>query len=194
MWDNVKKIIGTAAPMIGTLIGGPAGTAVGGMVASALGVENTPNAIEQELKANPEALLKLKQLESDERVRLRELSVEQSKIESEERRNQLTQQHATMQAELASNDPYVRRWRPTFGYAMCVAWCLLFAGIAYALVASPEHAAEMINAVVALTPLFSVALAVLGISIHKRSQDKQVAKGVKPLGAVGALKKAVKGG
>ncbi|OOE45123.1 3TM-type holin [Salinivibrio kushneri] len=194
MWDNVKKIIGTAAPMIGTLIGGPAGTAVGGMVASALGVENTPDAIEQELKANPESLLKLKQLESDERVRLRELSVEQSKIESEERRNQLTQQHATMQAELASNDPYVRRWRPTFGYAMCVAWCLLFAGIAYALVASPEHAAEMINAVVALTPLFSVALAVLGISIHKRSQDKQVAKGVKPLGAVGALKKAVKGG
>jgi hypothetical protein len=194
MWDNVKKIIGTAAPMIGTLIGGPAGTAVGGMVASALGVENTPDAIEQELKANPESLLKLKQLESDERVRLRELSVEQSKIESEERRNQLTQQHATMQAELASNDPYVRRWRPTFGYAMCVAWCLLFAGIAYALVASPEHAADMINAVVALTPLFSVALAVLGISIHKRSQDKQVAKGVKPLGAVGALKKAVKGG
>ncbi|AOY11843.1 hypothetical protein BGL48_11875 [Salinivibrio sp. SS3] len=194
MWDNVKKIIGTAAPMIGTLIGGPAGTAVGGMVASALGVENTPDAIEQELKANPEALLKLKQLESEERVRLRELSVEQSKIESEERRNQLTQQHATMQAELASNDPYVRRWRPTFGYAMCVAWCLLFAGIAYALVASPEHAADMINAVVALTPLFSVALAVLGISIHKRSQDKQVAKGVKPLGAVGALKKVVKGG
>lgn len=194
MWDNVKKIIGTAAPMIGTLIGGPAGTAVGGMVASALGVENTPDAIEQELKANPEALLKLKQLESDERVRLRELSVEQSKIESEERRNQLTQQHATMQAELASNDPYVRRWRPTFGYAMCVAWCLLFAGIAYALVASPEHAAEMINAVVALTPLFSVALAVLGISIHKRSQDKQVAKGIEPVGALGAVKKVVKGG
>lgn len=189
MWDNVKKIIGTAAPMIGTLIGGPAGTAVGGMVASALGVENTPDAIEQELKANPEALLKLKQLESDERVRLRELSVEQSKIESEERRNQLTQQHATMQAELASNDPYVRRWRPTFGYAMCVAWCLLFAGIAYALVASPEHAAEMINAVVALTPLFSVALAVLGISIHKRSQDKQVAKGIEPVGALGAVKR-----
>lgn len=194
MWDNVKKIIGTAAPMIGTLIGGPAGTTVGGMVASALGVENTPDAIEQELKASPEALLKLKQLESDERVRLRELSVEQSKIESEERRNQLTQQHATMQAELASNDPYVRRWRPTFGYAMCVAWCLLFAGIAYALVASPEHAAEMINAVVALTPLFSVALAVLGISIHKRSQDKQVDKGIEPVGALGAVKKVVKGG
>lgn len=52
----------------------------------------------------------------------------------------------------------------------------------------------MINAVVALTPLFSVALAVLGISIHKRSQDKQVAKGLAPAGILGGLKQAVKGG
>lgn len=89
MWDNVKKIIGTSAPIIGTLIGGPAGTAIGGLVASALGVENTPDAIEQELKNNPEALLKLKQLESDERIKLKELAMQHARIELEERQAEL---------------------------------------------------------------------------------------------------------
>lgn len=68
MWDKVKNLIGTAAPVVGTLIGGPAGTAVGTLISGALGVENTPEAIEKELRQNPDALLKIKQLESDERI------------------------------------------------------------------------------------------------------------------------------
>ena len=191
MWESVKSLIATAAPMIGTVIGGPAGGAVGAMVASTLGVENTPEAIEQELRTNPDALLKLKRLESDERIKLQELALDHSKIESEERKLAITTQAATQQAELASNDTYVRRWRPTFGYAMCLAWSLLFFGLAFALVFHPEQAASVVNSVVALTPLFSVALAVLGISIHKRSQDKQVAQGTKPAGFIGSLKQAV---
>ncbi|MEI8609948.1 3TM-type holin [Enterovibrio norvegicus] len=191
MWDTIKDLLGGAAPLIGTVIGGPAGGAVGAMVASALGVEATPEAIEAELRSNPDALITLKKLESDERVRLRELALDQSKIESEERKLAITTQAATQQAELASNDAYVRRWRPTFGYAMCLAWSLLFFGLAYALVFHPKEAASNVNAVVALTPLFSVALAVLGISIHKRSQDKQVAKGILPSGALGTIKKAI---
>ncbi|MCG9624181.1 holin family protein [Vibrio mediterranei] len=191
MWESVKSLIATAAPMIGTVIGGPAGGAVGAMVASTLGVENTPEAIEQELRNNPDALLKLKQLESDERIKLQELALSHSKIESEERKLAITTQAATQQAELASNDAYVRRWRPTFGYAMCLAWSLLFFGLAFAVVFHPEQAASVVNSVVALTPLFSVALAVLGISIHKRSQDKQVAQGTKPAGFIGSLRQAV---
>ena len=49
MWDTIKSLLGNAAPLIGTLIGGPVGTAVGGLVSSALGVDNTPEAIEREL-------------------------------------------------------------------------------------------------------------------------------------------------
>ncbi len=194
MWDKVKSLIATAAPMIGTVIGGPAGGAVGAMVASALGVENTPEAIEQELRTNPDALIKLKQLESDERIKLQELALRHSEIESEVHKLAIATQAATQQAELASNDPYVRRWRPTFGYAMCLAWSLLFFGLAFALVFHPKQAADVVNSVVALTPLFSVALTVLGISIHKRSQDKQVSMGLTPLGVVSAMKKTIKGG
>lgn len=194
MWDSIKSILGGAAPIIGTLIGGPAGTLVGGLVASALGVENTPEAIEQELKTNPDALIKLKQLESDERIQLKELAFKYANLESEERKLSVIQQHATMQTELASNDPWVRRWRPTFGYAVCLAWCLLFFGLAYAMVLHPEEAANLVTAVVALTPLFGIALSILGISIHKRSVDKQISAGVTPVGIVAGIKKSIKGG
>ncbi|MGF1761360.1 holin family protein [Photobacterium sagamiensis] len=194
MWDKVKSLIGSAAPMIGTLIGGPVGGTVGGLVASALGVENTPEAIETELTVNPACLVKLTELEFEHERELKQLAFRHAELESEERKLSLTQQHATMQAELASNDPYVRRWRPTFGYAMCLAWSLLFFGLAFAMVFYPKQAAEVVNSVVALTPLFSVALAVLGINIHKRSLDKQVVAGKQPVGMVAGLKQAVTGG
>ncbi|MFT6986235.1 MAG: hypothetical protein ACJAT7_002058 [Psychromonas sp.] len=194
MWDSIKSLIGNSAPIIGTLIGGPAGTAVGSMVASALGVENTPAAIEQELRNNPDALVKIKQLESDERIALKKLAFKHAELESDERQLAIVQQNATMQAELASNDAYVRRWRPTFGYAVCLTWTLLFLGLTVSMVFYPEKAAALVTSVVALTPLFTIALSVLGISIHKRSQDKQVSAGKDPVGIVAGLKKAIKGG
>lgn len=194
MWESIKSLIGGSAPLIGTLIGGPAGAAVGGLVANALGVDNTPEAIEQELKNNPDALLALKKLEMEHERELKQLAFKHAELESDERKLAMSQQHSTMQAELASNDPYVRRWRPTFGYAICLAWCLLFFGLAFSMVFSPEKAADVINSVVALTPLFSVALAVLGVNIHKRSLDKQTNAGRNPIGMATGLKQAFKGG
>ncbi len=189
MWDSIKNMIGGVAPMIGTLIGGPIGSAVGGMVASVLGVENTPEAISYALQNNPDALIKLKQLEFDNQVQLKNLAFKHAELESDERQFNLQQQHATMQTELASNDAYVRRWRPTFGYAMCLAWCLLFFGLAFAMVFHPNNAADLVNSIVALTPLFGIALSVLGISIHKRSLDKQTQAGKTPVGMVEGVKK-----
>ena len=77
MWNTVKSLLGGAAPLVGGLLGGPAGASVGSLIASALGVEDTPEAIATELKNNPDALLKIKQLESDERIALRELSLKE---------------------------------------------------------------------------------------------------------------------
>ncbi|NUW66935.1 3TM-type holin [Vibrio coralliilyticus] len=173
MWENIKQLIGGAAPLIGTLVGGPAGTAVGALVAKALGTDTTPEAIEAKVTQDPQALLTLTQLENQHETELKALILQHAQLESDERKLALTQQHATIRKELDSEDAYVRRWRPTFGYAVCAAWCLLFFGLAVAMVVYPAQAATLINSVVALTPLFSVALAVLGLNIHKRSQDKQ---------------------
>ncbi|QXO19211.1 3TM-type holin [Vibrio ostreae] len=194
MWDKVKSLIGSAAPMVGTLLGGPAGGAVGSMVASALGVDNTPEAIEQALVNNPDALLAIKQLESDERIKLRELALQHAELESGERKLAISQQASVTQAEYANCDPFVRRWRPMWGYTLCFSWALMFLGLFAVMVLEPAETANVINAIVALTPLISVALAVLGINIHKRSLDKQVAAGQAPTGMLSGMKQAVKGG
>ena len=98
MWNRIKNMMGSAAPLIGTLIGGPAGGLVGGMVASVLGVENTPQAIEQELKNNPDALVKLKALESEERIKFKALALQSSQLALEERKAELQDtQHARTQ-------------------------------------------------------------------------------------------------
>lgn len=72
MWDNIKELIGTSAPVLGTLIGGPMGGAVGGLISKALGVEDTPEAIELALRNNPDALIKLKELELSKEIAILE--------------------------------------------------------------------------------------------------------------------------
>ncbi|WP_258292100.1 hypothetical protein, partial [Escherichia marmotae] len=62
-WKDIAGIVGKAAPIVGGLIGGPAGAAVGGLVASALGTEATPDAISRALETDPQAAVKLKELE-----------------------------------------------------------------------------------------------------------------------------------
>jgi len=58
-WSDIGTMVGKAAPMVGTLLGGPAGAAVGALVASALNVPNDPNAVNAALSTNPEALVKV---------------------------------------------------------------------------------------------------------------------------------------
>lgn len=70
-WKEVGTKIADMAPMLGTLVGGPAGTAVGALIASTLGTANTPEAILEKLKSDPEVAIKLKQLEADERDSMR---------------------------------------------------------------------------------------------------------------------------
>jgi hypothetical protein len=73
MWDKVKSLLSGGAPLVGRLLAGPAGGAVGTMVAKALGTEDTPEAIEKELVQNPDALIKIKELETRSRPLLEEM-------------------------------------------------------------------------------------------------------------------------
>ena len=68
MWNKIKELIGDSAPVVGGLLGGPAGAAVGGLISKALGVENNASAIEKELINNPDAFLKLKELEMSKEI------------------------------------------------------------------------------------------------------------------------------
>lgn len=101
-----------------------------------------------------------------------------ARLEADTRR--LETVNATMRAEASSQDRYVRRWRPTFGYLVAVSWFIQMLAISIAVIKAPEQIGAIISNLAQLTTMWGIALAVLGINVSKRSQDKQVAAGQSP--------------
>lgn len=72
-WKDVGKFVADAAPLIGGVLLGPAGAAAGSLISSTLGTGESPEAVLATLKADPAAMAKVLQIQSDERVRLEEI-------------------------------------------------------------------------------------------------------------------------
>jgi hypothetical protein len=115
-WKDIANTVGKAAPILGTLLGGPAGAAIGALVASALGTDNTPSAVSQALQTNPDAAVKLAQIEADQKIKLSELAADQAKAEIVASAQSVTDINKTMQAETASEHWPTYSWRPFIGF------------------------------------------------------------------------------
>lgn len=74
-WKDIASIVGKAAPVVGTLLGGPAGAAVGSLISAALGTENTPDAVSAALLGDPDAIVKIQELQTNAKVQLQQLAV-----------------------------------------------------------------------------------------------------------------------
>lgn len=96
-WSDIANVIGKAAPVVGTLLGGPAGAAVGGLISSALGTDNTPQAVSNALAADPDALVKIQELQTNAKVQLQQLAVTAEL-------NRLHESNAQFVAEAADRD------------------------------------------------------------------------------------------
>lgn len=193
-WDDVKGWIGKAAPVVGTLLGGPAGGAVGGLVASALGVEEDPDKVMEALKSDPEALVKIKQLELEHAAELRRLAIQAERQRLEAETARITQVNETMRAELASGDRFKSYWRPLFGYFVAASWLLQVVAIVYVSVAEPTEAPRIINAIASTSTMWGVALAVLGVAVSQRSKDKKSLLGQPDDGLMSAITQRIRGG
>lgn len=81
-WIEIgKKIVAIGLPTLGTIVGGPAGAAIGGLLGKAiLGEEEVTQ--ENMLKAigDPEAVIKMKQFEMEHKLELEKLLVEQERL------------------------------------------------------------------------------------------------------------------
>ena len=79
-WKDIAGAVAKSAPILGALLSAtPAGaviSAAGALIGSALGVEATPDAIGAQIAANPEALVKLREIEANRAVELQRLLVE----------------------------------------------------------------------------------------------------------------------
>lgn len=101
-WKDVGKFIAKGAPMLGNIVGNfvPGASAVGqlaggaaSMVCSALGVDmsdpSAPDKVIEAIKADPEALLKLKTLEMENEQHLREMNFKVMELQAQERKDEL---------------------------------------------------------------------------------------------------------
>jgi hypothetical protein len=119
-WQEVVGKIGQAAPLVGSLIAPGVGTAIGGIVAltaSALGCEPTEDAITQVISTNPDAVLKLKELEMTHGVELQKLVLQQEQARLADiqnaRQRQIEHEKATGKTDI---NLYVLAWTIITGF------------------------------------------------------------------------------
>lgn len=70
-WKDVGSAISRAAPILGGLLGGPVGAAAGGaasLIASFFGCDEDPAAVMQAIQNEPQAMIRLKELEVQHRA------------------------------------------------------------------------------------------------------------------------------
>lgn len=112
--DWLKKNAGTGAALVGSLLTGnvPGAVAAGvSLVSSATGTNDPVKALET-LQANPETLLKLKELAFKEEDSIREhiRAMEEMRLKDEQAAH--TEQQQTIRAGDQAEDEYVRHTRP----------------------------------------------------------------------------------
>ena len=170
-WSDVAGVVGKAAPLLGTVLGGPAGGAVGGLVAAALGVEQTPEAVQQ-AAADPAAAAKLRELEERHRYDL-----EAAHIRAAE--TSVREVNQTARVEAQSDDAYVRRARPTLVYIVGLIVLLqAVGGIAAVSYGQGDEFASVLRAM--MEPL-AILCGVIGVYVRSRStHDKPIAAGKEP--------------
>lgn len=98
---------------------------------------------------------------------------EMTKMALEQEAETVRQVNQSLRAEIVSEDKYVRRMRPTFGYLMAFTWAAQMLGLAYVIVFDTQRSVMVLNAMGNLSAIWAVGLSVLGIYVYKRSEDKK---------------------
>ena len=95
------------------------------------------------------------------------------KLETENVKAIISEINTTYRAEMASQDVYIRRMRPTFGYVMAVTWGAQMLAVAYVMLLHPHLTGVVLNALSSISGIWAVGLSVLGIYVYKRSEEKK---------------------
>lgn len=143
------------------------------IVGGALGVLDHPAA-----KAASKALedvsdtIKSGGISSEQLAEANRHSEKMAALEIENYQENLAEINKSLRAEIASEDQYVRRMRPTFGYLMAFTWAAQMFGIAYVIIFDTAKSGMVMAAMGNLSAIWAVGLSVLGIYVYKRSEDK----------------------
>lgn len=97
-----------------------------------------------------------------------------AELKAKEHAQNLAEINKSLRAEIASQDIYVRRMRPTFGYIMAFTWAAQMFGLAYVIIFETAIAPNILQGMASLGAIWAVGLSVLGIYVYKRSEDKKL--------------------
>ncbi len=129
------------------------------------------------LKSDPAKLAEYKMAVNDHTAKMYEKETERIEVVSK-----------TYRAELASKDSYVRRMRPTFGYALIYCMIVMFTSVAAtAMIAGVDKAVNLIEAYAKMKWIFVSAFGAISVYINNRTKEKL--GGLGQLGALGRLGK-----
>jgi len=170
------------------------------VVAGALGKVDHPAAkIASEALGNVKGAIAEKEI-TPEQIAEANRHVEMlERIDSDDWQTALKQVNQTIRTEAQSEDSYVRRWRPTFGYCMAYTWtaeaitiCLgVLVSAGLAIFGKPDAGTMLLtgleNLIEAMTLMWSVALSVVGVNAVQRSRDKAIRAGKVPGSLFGTL-------
>lgn len=84
------------------------------------------------------------------------------------------QVNESLRAEVSSEDAYVRRMRPTFGYLIAFTWAAQMFAIAYIIVFKTSESSVILQAMESLDMIWGIGLSVLGVYVYKRSEEKKI--------------------
>jgi hypothetical protein len=173
-WKDVAKSIAGFAPALSgilaaTGVGAPAAAAVslaGSLISSALGVPNTPDDVAQALITNPDAAVKIKQIEADHADHLAAIAQQAEAVELTSQVSQLQAVNTTMQTE---DKTRTFSWRDWWGYVSGLAFAVVVGIVCYIVINAvytnhPELLATIPAIVGAFSVLFGIAATVLGVN------------------------------
>lgn len=165
-WRDVAETVAKAAPALGGALYGGAGYAVGSGIAKLLGVEDSPEAVQAALQQDPQAALKLRELEAE---------IERARINADLDRQRMVNE--TMRVEAQQDGWFKSGWRPALGWVFTGSLGALSMAMAWTVINDPTVVSDG-EFTGMLVWLFVTMGAALGINVKKRSDDKQV--GVAP--------------
>lgn len=85
-WSDLGKKVADFAPLLGSALG-PVGAGVGALISSEFGTENTPDAINSFIAGNPEAQVKLREIELAHKSQLQKIKLETLQAELSDKAN-----------------------------------------------------------------------------------------------------------
>jgi hypothetical protein len=184
--DLAKSVIGLGAPLIGQALGGPFGAAAGKILADALGdADASPAAVQRAIATTDPAIAAAAAAKAES---------EWAEALAQIGKSQVEQVGETQRAEIASNDPLQRWWRPLYALELSLLECPAFAlTVLHALWMGHDAGINgFANLSGLLMTYFAARFGVLGVYVSGRSREKQAwATGEPVPGLVGQVIKAV---